>query len=68
MPVTDARTAPVHDVAGTRFTPLAAPSSGSTEICVWRVELRPHAHRAAPGLTREAPAARSSCRPTPRSA
>ena len=53
MPVTDARTAPVHDVAGTRFTPLAAPSSGSTEICVWRVELPPHADPVPHELTRE---------------
>jgi quercetin dioxygenase-like cupin family protein len=53
MPVTDARTAPVHDVAGTRFTPLVAPSSGSTEICVWRVELPPHADPVPHELTRE---------------
>lgn len=53
MPITDARTAPVHEMAGTRFTPLAAPSSGSTEICVWRVELPPHAGAVPHELTRE---------------
>lgn len=40
-------------MAGTRFTPLAAPSSGSTEICVWRVELSPHADAVPHELTRE---------------
>ena len=53
MPVTDSRTASVHELAGTRFTPLAAPSSGSTEICVWRVELPPHADAVPHELTRE---------------
>ena len=53
MPITDARTAYVHEMAGTRFTPLAAPSSGSTEICVWQVELPPHADAVPHELTRE---------------
>jgi mannose-6-phosphate isomerase-like protein (cupin superfamily) len=53
MPITDARTASVHEMDGTRFTPLAAPSSGSTEICVWRVELPPHADAVPHELTRE---------------
>jgi quercetin dioxygenase-like cupin family protein len=53
MPITDAGTASVHELAGTRFTPLAAPSSGSTEICVWRVELPPHSDAVPHELTRE---------------
>lgn len=53
MPITDARTASVHEMDGTRFTPLAAPSTGSTEICVWRVELPPHADALPHELTRE---------------
>ena len=53
MPITDATRAPRHEMAGTRFTPLAAPSSGSTEICVWRVELAPHADAVPHELTRE---------------
>ena len=53
MPVTDARTASVHERDGTRFTPLAAPSIGSTEICVWRVELPAHADAVPHELTRE---------------
>jgi mannose-6-phosphate isomerase-like protein (cupin superfamily) len=53
MPITDASRAPLHEMAGTRFTPLAAPSSGSTEICVWRVELSPHADAVPHELTRE---------------
>jgi quercetin dioxygenase-like cupin family protein len=53
MPITDAGTASVHELAGTRFTPLAAPSSGSTEICVWRVELPPHSDAVPHEVTRE---------------
>jgi quercetin dioxygenase-like cupin family protein len=53
MPITDVSRAPRHEMAGTRFTPLAAPSSGSTEICVWRVELPPHADAVPHELTRE---------------
>jgi mannose-6-phosphate isomerase-like protein (cupin superfamily) len=53
MPITEGRTASVHELAGTRFTPLASPSRGSTEICVWRVELPPHADAVPHELTRE---------------
>ena len=53
MPITEASRAARHEMAGTRFTPLAAPSSGSTEICVWRVELPPHADAVPHQLTRE---------------
>ncbi len=38
---------------GARFTPLAAPSTGSTEISVWRVELPPHGDAVPHELTRE---------------
>jgi quercetin dioxygenase-like cupin family protein len=53
MPITDAGTASVHELDGARFTPLAAPSTGSTEICVWRVELPPHGDAVPHELTRE---------------
>ena len=53
MPITDAGTASVHEMEGVRFTPLAAPSTGSSEICVWRVELPPHGDAVPHELTRE---------------
>lgn len=54
MPITDSRTAHVHhDLAGTRFTPLAAPSTGSTEISVWRVEVPPGGEPVPHQVTRE---------------
>jgi quercetin dioxygenase-like cupin family protein len=53
MPITDSGTADVHELDGVRFTPLAAPSTGSTEICVWRVELPPHGDPVPHELTRE---------------
>ena len=53
MPITDAAPASVHELDGVRFTPLAAPSTGSTEISVWRVELPPHGAAVPHELTRE---------------
>lgn len=53
MPITDSRMALVHDVAGTRFTPLAAPSTGSTEVSVWRVEVPAGGDPVPHELTRE---------------
>jgi quercetin dioxygenase-like cupin family protein len=53
MPVIDAREVPGHDVGGTRFFPLAAPSTGSTEISVWRVEIPPGGDPVPHELTRE---------------
>ena len=53
MPITVSRMAVVHDVAGTRFTPLAAPSTGSTEVSVWRVDVPPGGDPVPHELTRE---------------
>ena len=53
MPITDSRTSVVHDLAGTRFTSLAAPSTGSTEVSVWQVEVPPGGDPVPHELTRE---------------
>jgi quercetin dioxygenase-like cupin family protein len=53
MPITDPRSSVVHDVGGTRFTPLAAPSTGSTEVSVWRVDVPPGGDPVPHELTRE---------------
>ena len=53
MPINDSRASVVHDLAGTRFTPLAAPSTGSTEVSVWQVEVPPGGDPVAHELTRE---------------
>jgi quercetin dioxygenase-like cupin family protein len=53
MPITDSRTSVVHHLAGTRFTPLAAPSTGSTEVSVWQVEIPPGGDPVPHELTRE---------------
>lgn len=39
MPVCAAPTEPTHTLGTTRFTTLAAPSKGSIEASVWRVEI-----------------------------
>lgn len=39
MPVIRPADAVVHEMHGARFTSFAAPSTGSGELCVWRVEL-----------------------------
>lgn len=39
MPVIDAADGTVHEMHGTRFVSYAAPSRGSAELCVWRVEI-----------------------------
>lgn len=53
MPVLTAPAAPTHELAGARFTSLATPSRGSTDTCVWRVELDPGAPAVPHRLTRE---------------
>ena len=53
MPIINAPAASVYDVGGTRFVPLAAPSTGSSEISVWRVELPPGGQPVPHELTRE---------------
>ena len=53
MPVLAAPSGPTHAVDGARFTSLATPSRGSSDISVWRVEIAP-GHPAVPHqLTRE---------------
>jgi mannose-6-phosphate isomerase-like protein (cupin superfamily) len=53
MPVLAAPTAPTHEVGGTRFTSLATPSRGATDICVWKVEILPGTPATPHSLTRE---------------
>jgi mannose-6-phosphate isomerase-like protein (cupin superfamily) len=53
MPVIAAPRAPTHDLGGTRFTSLATPSRGSTDTCVWRVEIDPGVPATPHQLTRE---------------
>lgn len=42
-----------HLVGTTRFTPIAAPSTGSREASVWRVEIEPGSPAVAHSLTAE---------------
>src|SRR5919109_113199 len=53
MPVTSARDMPTYELHGVQFTSLTAPSSGSTEISVWRTEVPPGAPAAPHQLTRQ---------------
>lgn len=41
MPVIRTAEATVHEMHNSRFTPMVRPSTGSTELCVWRVEVAP---------------------------
>ncbi|MFE3260722.1 cupin domain-containing protein [Nocardia sp. NPDC059091] len=41
MPVIHAADAQSHEMHGSRFTPLVRPSSGSSELCLWRLEVAP---------------------------
>ncbi len=53
MPITQPPSGPTHEVHATRFWQLAAPSTGSQEASVWRVELSPDAEPVPHELTRE---------------
>lgn len=53
MPIIHAPAAPTHEMQTTRFWQLAAPSTGSTEASVWRVEVQPDAGAVPHELTRE---------------
>lgn len=53
MPVVAAPLAPTHELPGTRFTALVAPSTGSREICLWRVEIAPGTPATPHEVTRE---------------
>lgn len=53
MSVVSAPSEPTHQLPGTRFTKLVAPSTGSTEISVWRVEIDPDTQPTPHEVTRE---------------
>src|SRR5262245_44172379 len=53
MAVIPAPPTPTHDLGGTRFTSLATPSRGSTDTCVWQVEIEPGVEATPHSLTRE---------------
>jgi quercetin dioxygenase-like cupin family protein len=53
MPIIHATTAPTHELEATRFWQLAAPSIGSREASVWRVEVSPGAEPVPHTLSRE---------------
>lgn len=41
MFVTRGADAPTFDLPGVRFTPLAAPTLGSADLCLWRLDVDP---------------------------
>ena len=53
MPITDARTASVHEMDGTRSPPPPPPTTGSSELWVGRLHHPPHADALPHELTRE---------------
>jgi len=53
MPVLKAPPAHTHELGGARFTSLATPSRGSSDTCVWRVEIAPGTPGTPHRLTRE---------------
>ncbi len=53
MPVLRAPAAATHELGGARFTTLAAPSRGSTDTSVWKVEIRPGTPATPHSLTRQ---------------
>ena len=53
MPVIQASQAVVHEMHGTSFTSYARPTSGSKELCGWRVEIPGHTEGVAHRVSRE---------------
>ena len=53
MPVLKAPPAHTHELGGARFTSLATPSRGSSDTCVWKVEIAPGTPGTPHRLTRE---------------
>lgn len=53
MPICPPRTSHTHDVGSTRFTAIAAPSTGAREASVWRVEIPAGTEALPHELTRE---------------
>jgi mannose-6-phosphate isomerase-like protein (cupin superfamily) len=53
MPVIPAPAEPTHQLPGTSFTSLATPTRGTTETCVWQVEIAAGTPSTPHTLTRE---------------
>lgn len=53
MPVIKRAPSPTHVLEGTRFTSLATPSRGSSDISVWQVDIDPGTPARPHRLTRE---------------
>jgi mannose-6-phosphate isomerase-like protein (cupin superfamily) len=53
VPVLPAPPAPTHALGGTRFTALASPSRGTSDVSVWQVEVAPGSPGTGHQLTRE---------------
>lgn len=53
MPICAAPAEPTHTLGSTTFTTIAAPSTGSTEASVWRVEIAPGTAPTPHEVTRE---------------
>jgi mannose-6-phosphate isomerase-like protein (cupin superfamily) len=53
MPIIEPPKTPTHEMEAIRFWQLAAPSRGSSEASVWRVEVSPDADAVPHELTRE---------------
>lgn len=53
MPVIHAADTESHEMHGSRFTPLIRPSMGSSELCLWRLEIAPGTEGVAHRIRRE---------------
>ncbi|MGW4354577.1 cupin domain-containing protein [Nocardia sp. NPDC004582] len=53
MPAIHAADIQSHEMHGSRFTPLIRPAVGSSELCVWRVEIAPATQGVAHRIHRE---------------
>lgn len=53
MPVLPAPGTPTHDLGTARFTSLATPSRGTTDVSIWQVEIAVGAPATPHSLTRE---------------
>lgn len=53
MTIIKAADATIHEVHGSRFAAYVAPSSGSAELCAWRVEVPINARGLAHRVSRE---------------
>ncbi|GAB0101379.1 hypothetical protein JMUB6875_03430 [Nocardia sp. JMUB6875] len=53
MPVIHAADVQPHEMHGSRFFPLVRPSTGSKELCLWRLEVSPRTDGVAHRVLRE---------------